>query len=199
MPEQVSGDKAHIREQARAARARLSGSERRNGSARAARTVLRLYDLDHLDTIAAYIATPEELDPFLIIDALRFRGLHVALPRVRDPLDISMHLVIDDSQLVAGSFGILEPAAAAPIVDPEDIDAILVPGVAFDVTGNRLGHGGGYYDRLLPRLRGDALRIGLAFDEQVFEEIPVEEHDAPLDAVVTPTQVYRREPPQASP
>jgi 5-formyltetrahydrofolate cyclo-ligase len=63
--------------------------------------------------------------------------------------------------------------------------------VAFDETGARLGYGGGYFDRLLPMLRADCARIGVAFDEQVLSEIPAEEHDAHVDVVVTPTRVLR--------
>lgn len=192
-------EKARIRAEARAARAWLSESERRDGSALVAHTVLRLYDLDEMNTVAAYMATPEELDPYMIIDALRFRGLDLVLPRTDEPLDISMHRVVDDSHLVAGPFGILEPKASAPMVEPEKIDVMLVPGIAFDVAGNRIGYGGGYYDKMLPRLRGDTVSIGLAFDEQIFEELPVEDHDTPVDVVVTPTAVYRRESQEANP
>ena len=67
------------------------------------------------------------------------------------------------------------------------------------VAGNRIGYGGGYYDKMLPRLRGDTVSIGLAFDEQIFEELPVEDHDTPVDVVVTPTAVYRRESQEANP
>ena len=67
---------------------------------------------------------------------------------------------------------------------------MIVPGVAFDETGARLGYGGGYFDRLLPMLRADCARIGVAFDEQVLAEIPAEEHDAHVDVVVTPTRVH---------
>jgi 5-formyltetrahydrofolate cyclo-ligase len=73
----------------------------------------------------------------------------------------------------------------------ESIDAVIVPGVAFDPQGRRLGYGGGFYDRLLPRLRDDCLRVGVAYDEQLVDELPVAEHDAHVHAVVTPSRVLR--------
>ena len=85
----------------------------------------------------------------------------------------------------------MQPPSEAPRLDALAIDAVLVPGVAFDRAGHRLGYGGGYYDRLLPSLRRDCLRVGLAYDEQVVDELPAEEHDVRLHAVVTPTRLLR--------
>ncbi len=98
-------------------------------------------------------------------------------------------------KLSPGRFGILEPCAPSRLriehqVDPTTIDVILVPGVAFDARGNRLGSGRGFYDRLLPRLRDDAWRIGLAFDCQMVDEVPADAHDVPMDCVVTETGVH---------
>jgi len=101
----------------------------------------------------------------------------------------------DLAELAEGTFGILEPKPELRDlperrVEPSELDLAIVPGVAFDVAGRRLGHGAGYYDRFLLRLRPDARRIALAFDCQVFDAIPADSHDVPMDRIVTESQVY---------
>jgi 5-formyltetrahydrofolate cyclo-ligase len=92
--------------------------------------------------------------------------------------------------LMDGQFGILEPKpdAVRPI-DCDQIDAALVPGLAFDETGNRLGRGMGYFDRILQDLRG--VKIALAYDFQIVSEVPKEAHDAPMDFIVTEKRVMK--------
>ena len=86
-----------------------------------------------------------------------------------------------------GAYGIPEPDATYP-VDPESLDAIVVPGLAFGRHGGRLGQGSGFYDRFLPRLRDDALRIGVCYEWQVLDAVPLEPHDVPMTHVVTETE-----------
>jgi 5-formyltetrahydrofolate cyclo-ligase len=101
---------------------------------------------------------------------------------------------------VRGPLGALEPPPAAPEVPPAEIDAIVVPGVAFSADGHRLGRGGGYYDATLAALP-HALRVGLAFDVQVLPDVPRELHDARLDVLVTETRLlaFPREPSRETP
>lgn len=99
------------------------------------------------------------------------------------------------SELAPSRFGLLEPAAAMRTSDrqvhPEQVDVFLVPGVAFDHHGNRLGYGKGYYDGLLRQRRADSLCIALAFDDQVVPELPHEPgHDIPVDVIVTETKIW---------
>lgn len=96
----------------------------------------------------------------------------------------------DMSELVEGAYKILEPKAelrALPnkVVRPEELDLVMVPGTAFDPRGGRMGQGKGYYDRLLSRARPDAPLVALAFDCQIFDEIPVASHDVFMDQVLT--------------
>jgi 5-formyltetrahydrofolate cyclo-ligase len=93
-----------------------------------------------------------------------------------------------DKDLVKNGFGILEPRKEAEPADIRKIDLILVPGVAFDRLGNRLGHGKGFYDRFLESCN-NAYTIGIAYDFQVFNNIPCELHDKKMDAITTESGV----------
>jgi 5-formyltetrahydrofolate cyclo-ligase len=98
-------------------------------------------------------------------------------------------------ELDVGMYKILEPRSdlrevAAKRLQPEDLDLIMVPGVAFDRNGGRTGHGKGYYDKLLEHARADTPLVALAFECQLFPEIPCEEHDIYMDKVVTEAATY---------
>jgi 5-formyltetrahydrofolate cyclo-ligase len=117
-------------------------------------------------------------------------GKRVIVPRVdRVARMLRLHAVVDlDVDVVAGYLGIPEPRESLPIVEPFAIDWVLVPGVAFDAAGRRLGYGGGFYDRLLPLIRATVPRIVGAFDVQIVDEVPAGPHDQRVDAVVSPTR-----------
>lgn len=114
-------------------------------------------------------------------------GKEVALPRVNEP-DRMLELcrIVDPATDVApGYLGIPEPVAGCERVDPAEIDWVLVPGIAFDRTGARLGYGGGYYDRLLPLLSARAPRVAGAYSMQVVDSVPSAPHDIRIDTIVT--------------
>ena len=90
------------------------------------------------------------------------------------------------AELMAGRFGALEPGPDCPVVPLNQLDLILVPGVAFDFAGRRLGRGKGFYDRLLAEVRGH--KCGVAFDEQIVPQVPEEPHDVRVDSIVTPSR-----------
>jgi 5-formyltetrahydrofolate cyclo-ligase len=119
------------------------------------------------------------------------QGKTVAVPRVsleRRMLDI--HVVCDLRRDIAPGYrGIPEPNAGCPPIELEAIDWVLVPGVAFDSRGHRVGYGGGYYDRLLPALPRSAACIAGAFELQIVDEVPTAPHDFALDAIVTELRV----------
>lgn len=101
----------------------------------------------------------------------------------------------DFAELVAGTWGILEPPkhrwqAPGKVIGPEQLDLLLVPGVAFDRHGGRLGNGAGYYDRLLPHLRSDALIVGVCYESQLIDECVMEAHDVYMDFVITEQDCY---------
>lgn len=189
--EAVAAAKKAAREYARAARCELDLEVCLDAAQAMAANLTAMAELPAAGIVCSYRATPEEIDPAPALAILRARGFKAAYPRIEAPGVLGLHTADDESQLLPGPFGLTEPPASAPRVAFEAVDVIIVPGVAFDERCWRLGYGGGYYDRLLPLLRPDCLRVGVAFDEQVLETIPAEEHDVRLHAVVTPTRVIR--------
>lgn len=187
----VGEAKRAAREYARAARCALDLDVCRAASRQLATNLSALPELAIATVVLAYKATPEEIDPAIAVEQLRSCGATIAFPRIEAPGVLGLHVVDSASELLPGPFGLTEPPPDSPRVDPADIDAVIVPGVAFDERCWRLGYGGGYYDRLLPLLRPDCARIGIAYDEQVLEAIPAEEHDVRVHAIVTPTRVIR--------
>ncbi len=117
-------------------------------------------------------------------------GKRVVVPRVdRVARMLRLHAIVDlHADVVLGHLGIPEPRETLPIVDPAAVDWVLVPGVAFDASGRRLGYGGGFYDRLLPLVPASAPRIAGAFHLQIVDEVPTGPHDRRVDAVVSPTR-----------
>ena len=131
--------------------------------------------------VGGYHALPEEADPALLLKALVESGCHIAFPRMAGkdmPLDF--HVVPDGEVLQPGAFGVHEPLAHWPSAMPH---LLLVPLLAFDTSGHRLGYGGGFYDRTLKAFRIRA--IGVAYAGQQTESLPAEAHDMALDCVLT--------------
>lgn len=111
-------------------------------------------------------------------------------PRVTGEGEMEFARVDDEDDLVEGKFGIPEPAADAPTSDIESIGALLLPGLAFDARGARVGYGGGYYDRALSRtFKYPPTMIGVCFDFQVVDEVPDEEHDVRVDWIITDSRM----------
>ncbi|MFA5844258.1 MAG: 5-formyltetrahydrofolate cyclo-ligase [Coriobacteriia bacterium] len=185
------GPKNALRKEARETLRAMPREVRARESAEIAERVLSLPELARARTVLAYAALPEEPDLATAFALLRERGTAVAYPRVTGPRALTLH-VASETDLAPGTYGILEPAADAPVMAADGLDAVVLPGLAFDRSGVRLGHGGGFYDTLLADLPPHVARIGVAFDAQVRETLPREEHDALVDVVVTATVVYRR-------
>ncbi len=144
-------------------------------------------------TVLTYIAFHNELDLSALVAALP--GIEWVVPRVRGQ-ELVLHAYHPD-RLVRHRFGMLEPAADLPVVRPCHVDLVLVPGVAFDRRGGRLGFGGGYYDRLLPLTR--ALRVGVTYDRCLADALPLDEHDQRVDWIITPTRQIECHPPGRGP
>jgi 5-formyltetrahydrofolate cyclo-ligase len=142
--------------------------------------------------VAVYSPKGSEVDTRKIDAHARQRGLRVVYPRIVDGERRLAFYEVTLDELVPGHFGLREPAAdALPAIELVTIAAYLVPGIAFDRSGGRIGWGRGYYDATLAAADPSALRIGVAFDCQLMEQVPSDPHDAALHYVVTEAATYR--------
>ncbi len=187
--------KRALRRETGRARTDLSEPERRARGDRACARLLGLPELADLDgrTVAGYVALAGkgELDPAPALEAMVSRGARVAYPRVGRPdAPLTFHPAAREA-LVPGRFGLLEPPADAPAVPAESLDLVVVPGVAFDADGGRVGFGGGFYDRTFGAGARRPPLVGLGFDLQVVARCPVGPTDVRVDAVVTESRVLR--------
>lgn len=184
--------KAEIRARALQRRRNLTDKDRRSVAICTRFCALPRY----LDAAAVliYMHTGDEVRTADLLAHLLQEGKRAVVPYCAGDT-LKLYHLTDLSELSPGVLGILEPKAAlrsvaARHVMPEELDLLAVPGVAFDRTGGRVGHGRGYFDRLLRHLRADALSVGIAFECQLFDRVPMESHDVPLGGIVTEDAVY---------
>lgn len=135
--------------------------------------------------IALYAHKGSEVETAALDERLRASGFRVAYPRVVDESRVLAFFEVAIDALGATRWGLREPSADATAVAIETIAAFVVPGLAFDRAGGRMGWGKGHYDATLTAARADAECIGLAFECQVVENVPRESHDVALDAIIT--------------
>jgi 5-formyltetrahydrofolate cyclo-ligase len=139
-----------------------------------------------LQVVAGYFPIRDEIDPRLLLQALHDSGLRIALPKMKPGPALAFRQWAPGSPLEAGKFGLMEPGEEHPELAP---NLLLVPMLAFDRRGNRLGYGAGFYDSALRDLkrRGTVVAMGVGFDEQELPDIPREPQDEPLDMILTPS------------
>lgn len=183
--------KAEIRNVMRAQRAGLEPAWVLTASSRLAERVVALPEFKRAAVVCCYLALPGEVQTQAILEAGWLAGKRIAVPCARDDGEYMPAWVTPDEPLASARFAVRQPASPH-WAKPDRFDLVLVPGVAFSKTGGRLGHGRGYYDRMLARL-GARLecRAGLCFDWQIAPELPVADHDVGMDLVVTESAVYR--------
>lgn len=181
-----------LRAQARAFLRALPPAERAAAQARIEARVWEVPEIAAARTLLLYASLPEEVATDAIADEARRRGIVLVYPRSLPHGVMTLHSVDSADALRPGRFGIREPEAdACPLVQVGDIDAALIPGLAWDRAGHRLGRGAGYYDRLLVHPDWRGFRCGLFFAAQETPSVPHEPWDIPLDAVVTDAEVVR--------
>ena len=157
--------------------------------------VLGLEAYRQAQLVHTYVSSKEnEVDTRALIGACFAHGKRVAVPVVMPGTKTLAHALIDGlDQLVVGPWGLAQPDPAAATWLPAEarIDLVVVPGLAFDRRGQRIGWGGGYYDRFLAQVQ--TIKIGLCYDELVLDCIPGEPHDVPVNMVVAETAIYQGE------
>ena len=181
--------KEQLRREGFARRDGLDKPFRKDAAQRIARQALGLPDLEGINPVGGYWPIRTEVDPRPLMEALLERGQDVALSQIRHP-HLSWRLWQPGDVLVKGGFGVREPGPDAPEVFPK---ALLVPLVAFDRRGGRIGYGKGHFDRAIAALEEQhpTLTIGLAYAVQEIDEVPVEPHDRLLDVIITEAELIR--------
>lgn len=197
----IASERARIRRMLRARRRALSHRARRDAAIRVAARICRLPGFSAARRIAAYLPFDGELDLQPLMRLASANGKQLCLPMIdpRRPGVMALGHLGSGTRLLPNRFGILEPWRRSTVQLPlTQIDVVLVPLVAFDDAGNRLGMGAGYYDRLLQRRQHGRwqrpLLIGTAFDIQRVGRLPCQPWDVTLDYVITEKRSYR--PPQ---
>ena len=187
--------KAHIRELARKNRVAQKNKDELSRAICGKFTALPAYAA--AKTVMWYVDAGSEMRTRNALPEALTQGKRVVVPWcVVETNTLELFLLEDMSELVEGAYKILEPKddlrrLPAKVVRPEELDLVMVPGTAFDPRGGRMGQGKGYYDRLLARARADAPLVALAFDCQIFDEIPVAPHDVFMDLVLTESRAIR--------
>ena len=174
-------EKKMMRRQIRTMKALMSDTQKAGEAAAVWDRIRALPEFAAARTVLAYSAMPDEVatDGFIS----RWSGIkEIVLPVVDgDRLILRRY---DAAKLKPGYRGILEPSEEADIIPPEAIDLAIIPGMAFDEEGHRLGRGGGFYDRLIPQLHCPL--VGICFSCQIVPSVPVESFDQPIDLVIHP-------------
>ena len=139
----------------------------------------------------SYVNIGKEVNTRNIIERLLLDEKKVSVPIcVTETTELIASQIYDMAELTSSQFGLLEPKADfIRKLNPKEIEVVLVPGLAFDRRGNRLGYGKGYYDGFLIKLSPNALKIGLAYNFQLMDEVPIDNHDIPLDIIITEKEI----------
>ncbi len=193
------GNKTYIRKQMAMKRNGLRAEQRKIASAAACAKAQMLLESRSVDSFMVYIAFRSELDLSELIEWGWRTGRDVIVPKcIAADRSMNLYYLRSWDELTTGAYGIMEPnPSVAPRVETGVApDVIIVPGLAFDRNGGRLGYGGGYYDRFAEQMQGSAagndhrLWLGASFEEQLVDEVPLERHDLVMDGLITEHEVY---------
>ncbi|HWM36013.1 MAG TPA: 5-formyltetrahydrofolate cyclo-ligase [Streptomyces sp.] len=197
---QFDGSKRTLRESILAVRARLTARDAEATATVLSERALELPELAEAQSVAAYVSVGREPGTLPLLEALRAQGVRVLLPVLLPDNDLDWGVYEGADRLVRAGRGLLEPGG--PRLGPDAVteaDVVLLPGLAVDGQGLRLGRGGGSYDRVLARIGASGARPALAvllYDAELVGSVPAEPHDLPVAAAVTPSGIFRFEAPQ---
>lgn len=186
MPE--PNPKNELRQQCRVLRRELGGEQRQRASQAICQHLAAWSVFQRAQTIAAYLPMKAEVDVRPLLG--QFPQKHWLLPRIAPEEDHRMDFhIYDPARLLVHPFGMAEPAGDLPVVLAEEIELVLVPGLAYDRQGWRLGYGGGYYDRFLSRF--DGISVGVAYQALVLESLPHSGYDVPVGWIVSELGLFK--------
>lgn len=174
-------------------RDRLSSADRAERSLRIVERTISLPEIRDAGTVMGFWSFGSEVETAPLLHRLHDEGKRVVLPRI-EGTDVVAVVYATGDEVMETSFGAMEPTGTL-VAEPEEVDVVIVPGVAFDREGDRVGYGGGFYDRFLPRTREGVAAIAVAFALQVIEgPLPRGAFDHRVDAIVTEDDVIRCRP-----
>lgn len=182
-------EKQALRKAVRANERALEQFYRDDSAAAICRRVTELPEYATARTVMAFVGTVREIDTTALLHHILQSGRTLCLPRCSAGHSMALCRVTALEQLAPGAYGILEPVESCPLLEPEDIDLVITPCVSCDRQGNRLGQGGGYYDRFFERCLSPA--VLLCRERLLVEYVPMEPHDKRFSLIVTEKAVYR--------
>jgi len=186
-------NKQAMRQEARQRLQQIGVAERSQAAADIARLIWSVPEVAQARVILMYASVPGEVPTDAIAEEAISRGIVLTYPRcLPETRAMVLHRIDGYPELRSGgAFGIREPDLSCPVVEVGEVDAAVVPGLAWDRWGTRLGRGAGYYDRLFKRPGWRGFRCGLFYSLQEFDRLPFNRMDAPLDVVVTERGITR--------
>jgi 5-formyltetrahydrofolate cyclo-ligase len=176
--------KVELRQRMRGLRRVLPAEARAKRSAAICARLVELPSFERALTIIGYAATHKEADPGAALERAEATGKRIGLPRIGEHGALELRRHHRGAPLFESGYEIDEPAATAELIADDEVDLIIVPALAFDPRGHRIGYGHGYYDRLLPRLPR-AFKVTIGYDFQLVVETPESPSDVPTNCIVT--------------
>jgi 5-formyltetrahydrofolate cyclo-ligase len=186
--------KARLRQELKDLRESLSPAQRAAAATTAETRVLNLAEWKKAEVVCLYASFKGELPTTQLLQKVLGSEKKCVLPKVNADGYPELYEIKSFQDLELSSLEILEPKINCPRINPAHIDFFLVPGMGFDRQGNRLGHGAGFYDRLLAQASPTAFFLGYGYDFQVVSAIPHEAHDRMMHAIATPSQIIYIKP-----
>ena len=181
-------EKQQLRRTMRALESGLSARYKAESSRAIAAHLLAMPEYQEAGTVFCFVGTDREIDTRPILEDVLAAGKRLCVPQCVGKGIMELRQVTDLRQLIPGAYGILEPSADAPLVSLDEVDFAILPCLTCNHLGQRLGQGGGYYDRFLSNYRGGT--VLLCREKLIREEIPLEPHDYPIPWVLTETGLY---------
>lgn len=173
-----------------ARRKALPATEARSASRLVQQALIASGEFAEARVVALYVPVHNEVETLEVMHAALASAKMVLFPAVCSG-GLEFRRISNPSLLRRGAFSIPEPDAACPVHSPEEADLVVVPGVAFDMSGRRIGYGKGYYDKALHQLEGKGKLVGFCYDFQLVGEIAEEPHDVRMDMIITERRVIR--------
>ena len=193
-PSQIARDKQTLRAKMRATRQQLCPHDRVAQNQLIIKNITHLMGTTPFENAGLYLATQYEVNLDALIEEWHMTGKAIYLPHL-DDAQTPFHQFQSWQELEIGALDLRQPALSSPVIAAAELDIIILPGLAFDSYGHRLGHGGGWYDRQLADaangIKSPQLCIGVCYEEQFVDAVPHASFDVRMNIVVTPTAIWK--------